>query len=150
MCAFSKDCFTAFEYASLIHALSGLSGIYSLFSHTEKSLLTYISYLVYTIFDFVQGTYYIQNGKFLLFERTYSVVVVLAVFRLEISSSISLSSFICFLYLRSPYNLQENTCNIETISCRYFYTSSDIFVINIYTIRFYCNCISFFFECLDN
>ena len=34
----SIDFFTAFEYASLIHALSGLLGIYSLLSHTLKLL----------------------------------------------------------------------------------------------------------------
>ena len=35
---FSIDFFTAFEYASLIHILSGLLGMYSLLSHTLKLL----------------------------------------------------------------------------------------------------------------
>ncbi len=69
------DLFTAFEYASLIHALSGLFGMYSLLSHTLKALTSHklftfiIQGFVVTkveVIDISASAYRLVNPDFLL------------------------------------------------------------------------------------
>ena len=109
----SMDLFTAFEYTSLIHALSGLFGMYSLLSHTRKPLpVINFSPLSYKVL-----LWHRHVGKCLSSCESWFSAPVWDWFPSWSSLTISSSLSICFLYLRSPYNLLENTRRIETISC---------------------------------